>query len=182
MVSSLLTIRLRWTGNGVCGPGGGPTRTPRTTRRRWRTTCSNGTSPSSGPRQGLTHVPIFAQNELASPISAQLKRTSALSPLQPKLIRGCVPKVLKLISNGGDVFPKVLKLSFEVSEWKPLARGQRVRGRHLPRQGLTLVPFSAEPEPFLTLKTPLERLIPPSTHSMYAPQTPLVPQKALTLS
>ena len=33
------------------------------------------------------------------------------------------PKVLKLSSNVRDVFPKVIKLSFAVSECKPLAPG-----------------------------------------------------------
>jgi hypothetical protein len=37
-----------------------------------------------------------------------------------QITRGCVPKVLKLSSNGSDVFPKVLMLSSEVSECKPL--------------------------------------------------------------
>jgi hypothetical protein len=45
--------------------------------------------------------------------------------MQPKLTRGRGPKVLKLSSNGSNVFPKVLKkvlkLSSEVSECKPLA-------------------------------------------------------------
>jgi hypothetical protein len=42
--------------------------------------------------QGLTLVPISAQLELTSPLSAQLKLT--LSPRQLKLIRGRGPKVL----------------------------------------------------------------------------------------
>jgi hypothetical protein len=37
--------------------------------------------------------------------------------------------VLKLSSTVSDVFPKVLKLSPEVSECKPLHEGQRRRGR-----------------------------------------------------
>jgi len=68
---------------------------------------------------------------------------------------------------------KVLTLSREVYECKPLARGQpdddgedtgwqvsagfkgRSRGtRRGERQGLTLIHFSAQPEPFLTQNTP----------------------------
>jgi hypothetical protein len=78
--------------------------------------CGRGTPGARA--QGLTLVPISAQLELTLPLSAQLKIT--LSPIQPKLIRGCVPKVLKLSSNMSDVFPKALKLSSEVSECKPL--------------------------------------------------------------
>ena len=55
--------------------------------------------------QGLTLVPVSAQLELTLPLSAQLKLT--LSPIQPKLTRGCGPTVLKLSSNGSDVIPKV---------------------------------------------------------------------------
>jgi hypothetical protein len=66
--------------------------------------------------QGLTLVPISAQLELTLPLSTQL----TLSPTPPRLSRGCGPKVLKLSSNGSDVFLKVLKLSSEVSECKPL--------------------------------------------------------------
>ena len=51
--------------------------------------------------QGLTLVAISAQLELTLVISAQLKL--ALSPTQPKLIRGGVQKVLKLSSNVSDV-------------------------------------------------------------------------------
>ena len=69
-------------------------------------------------RQGLTLVSISAQLELTLPLSAQLKLT--LSPILTKLTRGCVPEVLKLSSNVIDVFLKVLKLSSEVSECKPL--------------------------------------------------------------
>ena len=69
-------------------------------------------------QQGLTLVPVIAQLELTLPFSAQLKLT--LSPIQPQLTRGCVPKVLKFSSDVSDEFPKVLKLSFEVSECKPL--------------------------------------------------------------
>jgi len=43
------------------------------------------------------------------PLSAELKLT--LSPMQPNLSRGCVPKVLKLSANVSDMFPKVLKSS-----------------------------------------------------------------------
>jgi hypothetical protein len=75
--------------------------------------------------QGLTLVPISAQLELNLPLSAQLDLASPL--LQPKLSRGCVPKVLKLSSNGSDVLPKVLKLSSEVSECKPLPSPTRPR-------------------------------------------------------
>jgi len=57
--------------------------------------------PARSSTQGLTLVPISAQFELTLPLSARLERT--LSPLQPKLIRGCVPKVLKLSSNVSDV-------------------------------------------------------------------------------
>jgi len=59
--------------------------------------------------QGLTLAPNSAQLELTVPLSAQLKLT--LSLMKPNLIRGCVPKVLKLSSNASDVFPKVIKLS-----------------------------------------------------------------------
>ena len=61
--------------------------------------------------QGLTTVPVSAQIELTLPPSAQ--RNLTLSPKQPKLTRRCVPKVLKLSSNVGDVVPKVLKLGSE---------------------------------------------------------------------
>jgi hypothetical protein len=71
--------------------------------------------------------------------------------------------------------PKILKLSFEVSECKPLPQvcltddgdAQRHRalvllGRQLDavQQGFTLVHFSAQPGPFLTPNTPQT---PPST-------------------
>jgi len=52
-------------------------------------------------RQGLKLVPISAQLELTLPVPAELKLT--LSPIEPKLTRGCVPKVLKLSSNVSDV-------------------------------------------------------------------------------
>jgi hypothetical protein len=75
--------------------------------------------------------------------------------------------VLKLSSNVSDVFPKVLKLSFEVSECKSLIVGNGGRLRYETRgaaidaadvvlrfnngrtrgQGLTLVHFPAQPEP-----------------------------------
>ena len=54
-----------------------------------------------GGRQGLILVPIFAHLELTLPLSAQLKLTLSLA--QPKLTRGCVPKMLKLSSHGSDV-------------------------------------------------------------------------------
>jgi len=74
-------------------------------------------------RQGLTLVLISAQLELTLPLSAQRKLT--LTPTQPNVTRGCSPKGLKL-SSVNDVFAKVLKLSFEVSECKPLGAGPRV--------------------------------------------------------
>ena len=43
-----------------------------------------------------------------------------LSPVQSKLTRGRGQRVLKLSSIVSDAFPKVLKLSCEVSECKPL--------------------------------------------------------------
>jgi len=55
----------------------------------------------SAYNQGLTLVPIFAQLELILLLSAQLELI--LSPIQPKLTRGCIPKVLKLSSNVSDV-------------------------------------------------------------------------------
>jgi len=67
--------------------------------------------------QGLTLVPVSAQLEFTLPLPGQLKLT--LSPM-PKLTRGCGPKVRKLSSNGSGLLPKVLKLSSEVSECKPL--------------------------------------------------------------
>ena len=45
---------------------------------------------------------------------------SSLCPPYTLITRGCVQKVLKLSSNVSDVFPKVLELSFELSECKPL--------------------------------------------------------------
>jgi len=51
--------------------------------------------------QGLTLVPTSAQLELTLPCSAQLKLT--LSPMQPKLNCGCVPKALKLSADVSDV-------------------------------------------------------------------------------
>jgi len=78
--------------------------------------------------------------------------------------------VLKLSSNVSDVFPKVLKLSFEVSECKPLVTGDyRKNGTFLDDaeygQGLTLVQLSAQLEPCLTHKK----------HPLHAkhPRTPL---------
>jgi len=71
--------------------------------------------------QGLTLVPISAQLQLTLPLSAKLKLTS--SPMLPKLTHGCGPIVLKLSSTVSDVFPKVLKLSSEVGECKPLGTG-----------------------------------------------------------
>ena len=53
------------------------------------------------PHHGLTLVPFPAQLELTLSLSAQLKL--ALSPTQPKLTRGCAPKVLKLSSNVSNV-------------------------------------------------------------------------------
>ena len=43
----------------------------------------------------------FRSDELSFPLSAQLELT--LSPIQPIIARGCVPKVLKLSSNVSDV-------------------------------------------------------------------------------
>jgi hypothetical protein len=77
----------------------------------------------SRERRGLTLVPNSAQLELTLPLSAQ--RMLTLSPIYPRLTRECVSRVLKLSSNVSDVFPKMLKLSSEVSEWKPLASGTR---------------------------------------------------------
>jgi len=57
---------------------------------------------AAGAGQGLTLVPFSAQLELTLPLSAQLELT--LSPVQPKLIRGCVLTMLKLSSNVSDVF------------------------------------------------------------------------------
>ena len=57
--------------------------------------------PIAAEYQGLTIVPISAQPELTLPLPAQLKLT--LSPTQPKLSRGCGPKVLKLSTNVSDV-------------------------------------------------------------------------------
>jgi hypothetical protein len=54
--------------------------------------------------QGLTLVPISAQLELTLPLSAQLKLT--VSPIEPNLTRGCVPKVLKLSSDVRAMCPK----------------------------------------------------------------------------
>jgi hypothetical protein len=71
--------------------------------------------------QGLKLVPISAQLELTLPRFAQIKLT--LSPTQPKLTRGCGPKVLKLSSDVSGVLPKEHKLSSEVSERKPLLTG-----------------------------------------------------------
>jgi hypothetical protein len=51
--------------------------------------------------QGLNFVSNSAQLELTVPGRAQLKLT--LSPIYPKLSRGCGPKVLKLSSNVSDV-------------------------------------------------------------------------------
>jgi hypothetical protein len=56
------------------------------------------------------------------------------------------------------------------------------------RQGLILVHFSAQPEPFLTLNTSLKRLNsnhplqPRLKYYLNTPLIPLVPQEALTLS
>ena len=56
---------------------------------------------AAGAKQGLTLVPISAQLELTLPLSAHLRLT--VSPIQPKLTLGCVPKVLKLSSDVSDV-------------------------------------------------------------------------------
>jgi len=53
-------------------------------------------------RQGPPLVPISAQLELTLHVPAQ--RMMNLSPIYPKLTRGCVPKVLKMSSNVSDVF------------------------------------------------------------------------------
>ena len=53
-------------------------------------------------RQGLTLVPIPARLEGGLPFSAQLQLT--VSPIQPKISRGCGPKVLNLSSKVSDVF------------------------------------------------------------------------------
>ena len=85
--------------------------------------------------QGPTFVPISAQVELTLPRSTQLKLI--LSPISPKLTRGCGLKVLKLSSSVSNVFPKGLKLSCEVSECKPLLGGD----------GKTLMFVNVAPEP-----------------------------------
>ena len=59
--------------------------------------------------QGLALVPISAQLQITFPLSAQLKLT--LSPIYPKLTRGCVPKMPKLNLDVSDVLQKVIKLS-----------------------------------------------------------------------
>ena len=71
---------------------------------------------------------------------------------------------------------KALKLSWEVNECMPLVSGEADadadvhRGRgHRPGQGLTLVHFSAQPEPFLTLNTSSKRLNTPSTPAFHTP-------------
>jgi hypothetical protein len=101
----------------------GPTVRARMTTRRRSPSWGSGRRSTTWRvlRQGLTLVPVSAQLEITLPRSAQLMLT--LSPVQPKVTRGCVPRVLKLSSNVSDVFPKVLKLSFEVSECKPLHHG-----------------------------------------------------------
>ena len=58
---------------------------------------------------------------LTLPLSSQLKLT--VSPIKPNAAHGCVPNVLKLSFTVSDVFPKVLQLSSEVSECKPLGAG-----------------------------------------------------------
>jgi hypothetical protein len=94
----------------------------------------HGSTARSTRGQGLTLVPISAQFELTPPLSAQLKLVRARSPIcKPKTARGCVPKVLELSSNVSVVFPKVLKLSCEVSESKPLPEGAAPPRPHLQR-------------------------------------------------
>jgi len=85
--------------------------------------------------------------------------------MQIKLTRRCGPKVLKLSSTGSDLFPKVLKLSFEVSECQPLDQVPRIdvvdfmmyrkevgflmcdKITRTTRRGLTLLHFSAQLQP-----------------------------------
>jgi len=97
--------------------------------------------------------------------------------------------VLKLSSNVSDMSLKVLNLSSEVSEGKPLRAGGGGLGEHAAcflfevlglgqalcltlgsyRQGLTLVHFSAQPEPFLTFNTSPKPLNTPSTPALNTP-------------
>jgi uncharacterized membrane protein YgcG len=75
----------------------------------------------AGRRQGLTLVPIPAQLEHTLPLSAQLKLTVA--PIQTNVTLGRVPKVLKLSSEVSNVSRRSSRVSFEVSECKPLGGG-----------------------------------------------------------
>jgi len=101
--------------------------------------------------QGLKFVSISAQLELI------------LSASQPHLSHGCVLKLPKLSSNA--------------KECKPLPAGgsPRCMTASYPttggKQGLTLVHFSALPEP-LTLYTSPKRLNTPSTPPQALPNTP----------
>jgi len=84
---------------------------------------------------------------------------------EPLVVGGAAPGAPRGAQHGGGQWP---------------AGRQRCHG-----QGLTLVHFSAQPEPFLTLHTPTYPLIPHNTCSMTNNQplnAPPVPLKALTLS
>jgi hypothetical protein len=67
--------------------------------------------------QGLTLAPISAQLELTLPLSAQL---SLLVPHVTRMKPWVCPKGTQVELERERCVPKVLKLSFEVSECKPL--------------------------------------------------------------
>jgi hypothetical protein len=106
------------------------------------------------PGRGLHSFPLPLNLSLLCPFPLNL---SLLCPPHDSNLLVDVSRIVpKLISNVSHVFPKVLKLSFEVSgctprvtgrsnNLKPRVKRARLTGRW---QGLTIVHFSAQRERF----------------------------------